>query len=196
MAWSKAGSTTLASAGDDLDITSMTANKFLNMMCQTIPSGLTNPKMTLNNDTSGTNGSTGNYARRRSEEGGSEGIVINQTEVDFGRSGGDLVFAISYMINIATEEKLVIMNTTTNNGNGAGNIPKRSEMVWKWENTSDSITRTDVINTLTGDFAVDSNITALGSDGVESLNVQDGAVYYETDTNKSYVLSSNVWTEL
>tara|TARA_R110002051_G_scaffold96466_1_gene166614 strand:+ start:1270 stop:2160 length:891 start_codon:yes stop_codon:yes gene_type:complete len=30
----------------------------------------------------------------------------------------------------------------------------------------------------------------------ESLKVQDGAVYYETDTNKSYVLSSNVWSEL
>jgi len=30
----------------------------------------------------------------------------------------------------------------------------------------------------------------------ESLKVQDGAVYYETDTNKSYVLSSSVWSEL
>jgi len=47
-----------------------------------------------------------------------------------------------------------------------------------------------------GDMQIGDNISALGSDGVESLNVQDGAVYYETDTNKSYVLYNNSWTEL
>jgi hypothetical protein len=31
---------------------------------------------------------------------------------------------------------------------------------------------------------------------VESLNVQEGAVYYETDTNKEYVLYNNTWTEV
>ena len=190
MAWAKLGTTTLTSTGDDLDITSMTGNKFLCVMCQPIPSGDARPKITLNND----GGS--NYARRRSEDGGSDTTDVSQTLIPFDRSPTDLVFAISYMANISTEEKLVITFLTTNNTNGAGNIPKRGEIYWKWVNTSDSITRIDLNNTDTGDFAVGSNITALGSDGVESMKVQDGAVYYETDTNKSYVLYNNTWSEL
>jgi hypothetical protein len=35
MAWNKLGTTTLGSAGDDLDITSMTANKFNQFMVHT-----------------------------------------------------------------------------------------------------------------------------------------------------------------
>jgi hypothetical protein len=159
MAWAKNGTPdTLTGTADVLTISDMTANTFLGVMCQTIPSGNANPKMTLNNDTGS------NYARRRSEEGGSDTTVINQTEIDFGRDPTELVFSISYMINVSTEEKLVIMNNVTNNTNGAGNTPKRSEMVWKWVNTSDSITRTDVTNSQTGDFAIDSNLSVLGTD--------------------------------
>jgi hypothetical protein len=29
-----------------------------------------------------------------------------------------------------------------------------------------------------------------------TYNVADGSIFYETDTNKSYVLSSSVWSEL
>jgi len=158
MAWAKLGTTTLTSTGDDLDITSMTGNKFLCVMCQPIPSGDARPKITLNND----GGS--NYARRRSEDGGSDTTDVSQTLIPFDRSPTDLVFAISYMANISTEEKLVITFLTTNNTNGAGNIPKRGEIYWKWVNTSDSITRIDLNNTDTGDFAIDSNISALGTD--------------------------------
>ena len=35
-----------------------------------------------------------------------------------------------------------------------------------------------------------------GKELKEAINVPDGAIFYETDTNKSYVLSSNTWTEL
>ena len=183
MAWGKAGSTTLTSIGDDLDITSMTANKFLCVMCQPIPSGNARPKITLNND----GGS--NYARRRSEDGGSDTTDVSQTLIPFDRSPTDLVFAISYMANISTKEKLVITHLTTNNTNGAGNVPKRGEIYWKWVNTSDSITRIDLNNTDTGDFAVDSNISALGSNGAllaKPTDVPDNSILIEKDTAKRY----------
>ena len=51
-------------------------------------------------------------------------------------------------------------------------------------------------NTQAGGYNTGTNITTLGSDGVESLGVQDGAVYYETDTTKEYVLYNNAWTEV
>jgi hypothetical protein len=61
------------------------------------------------------------------------------------------------------------------------------------------VTRIDLYNDGsggTGDYAVGSNVSALGSNGVESMKVQDGAVFYETDTNKSYVLYDGSWSEL
>jgi hypothetical protein len=96
------------------------------------------------------------------------------------------------------EEKLGISHLITNGTIGAATAPQRQELVYKYVPSplTDAITRVDEYNAAAGSFDTDSNITVLGSDGVESLNVQDGAVYDETDTNKSYVLSSNVWTEL
>jgi ribosomal protein L27 len=41
----------------------------------------------------------------------------------------------------------------------------------------------------------DSNFTVLGSDEVLYV-VQDGAIFYEKDTNKEYIISNNTWTEL
>jgi len=73
----------------------------------------------------------------------------------------------------------------------------REEAVGKWANTSDAITSIKHTQSSSGgDYLSGSNVSVLGSDGVESLNVQDGAVYYETDTNKEYVLYDNTWTEL
>ena len=159
MAWGKNGTPdTLTGTADVLTISDMTANTFLGVMCQTIPSGNANPKITLNNDTGS------NYARRRSEEGGADATAVSQTEIDYGRDPTELIFTTSYMVNISSEEKLIIMNVVANNTNGAGNAPKRAEMVWKWVNTSSQITRIDVTNSQTGDFAIDSNLSALGTD--------------------------------
>lgn len=40
----------------------------------------------------------------------------------------------------------------------------------------------------------------LGSDvtpaTAEVIKVQDGAIFYETDTNKEYILYNSAWTEL
>ena len=40
----------------------------------------------------------------------------------------------------------------------------------------------------------------LGSDvtpaSAEAIKIQDGSIFYETDTNKEYVLNNNTWTEL
>jgi hypothetical protein len=46
------------------------------------------------------------------------------------------------------------------------------------------------------EYDTGSNATALGSDGVEELIVQDGAVYYDKQLNKEYILSNDTWTEL
>lgn len=196
MAWIKAGTTTLGSAGDDLDITSMTANKFNQFMDHWISiTNTTTASLTLDN----TGGN--DYAYRYSTNGGSDSTSTSQANVQVGLGGipaGSSNFDINYSVNIDGEEKLIIGNNVTSSTAGAGNAPSRRESVYKKDTTTDSgqYTRIDYNNADAGSFDTDSNLTVIGSDGTEALNVQDGAIYYDTDLNKEYVLYNNTWTEI
>jgi len=196
MAWNKLGTTTLGSAGDDLDITSMTANKFnviLMHVLQSTSSTYT-PDMTFD-DTGGND-----YARRNETNGGSDTTLTSQAFIEFGLGGINTTtteFTTSYVCNIDGEEKLMIYNNIAA-PTGAGTAPSRAQGVAKKDTTTDTVqfTRIDINNTDAGSFPIDSNLSAIGSDGTEELNVQDGAIYYDTDLNKEYVLYNNTWTEV
>jgi hypothetical protein len=58
------------------------------------------------------------------------------------------------------------------------------------------VTRVDFTNGSSGSYDTNSNITVIGSDGTASMIIQDGAIYYDTDLNKEYVLYNDTWTEL
>ena len=49
-------------------------------------------------------------------------------------------------------------------------------------------------NIYVGSTASPYSVYQYGS--LTTVDMVDGSIFYETDTNKSYVLSSNVWTEL
>ena len=194
--WERLASVTLSSTGSTLSSGTFTAKEHLRVTFITIPSGAANPRVRLNND------SGNNYARRRSEDYGSENTVTSDDDVDYGRGTGDVVHGSLDIINIATKEKLVESHSSVSNGDGAGNAPKSGEIVWKWVNTSDQVTRIDVINSQSGDFAVGSTITVWGADDQASTPVypklQDGSIYEEQDTGKIYIwnLSTNTWSEI
>ena len=116
------------------------------------------------------------------------GVIVNLGNAEWDR------FTVMYAFSVSSEEKLMIIHTIASNTAGAGNAPARNQQVAKFVPSPDaSITRVDVTNGGSGDFDTSSNLSALGTEGVElPLNVQDGAVYYETDTNKSYVLYNNM----
>ena len=191
MAWNKAGSTTLASAGDDMDITSMTASNFNQLLWHKISSGSCVGQMTFNNNSNSV------YARRRSINGGGELTDASQAFIKTDISDVDDSFIVWNVCSFSGNEKL-IMSIQCNRGSaGAGNAPNRVELVGKFVPSPDAnITRIDINNPNGGSFDTNSNLSVLGSDGVESMTVQDGAVYYETDTNKSYVLYDDSWSEL
>ena len=192
MAWTKAGTTTLTGTADIIDIDPVTDNKFITLLHHGLYSGDSNGTFNFNNDTGS------NYAQRNNYAGGSEGTSVSQTKFSYNDSSThDSIFSVSYIVNIDTEEKLFVTHYGTVTSTSAGVAPFRAEQVGKWSNTSDEID--SIKHTQSsggGDYLTGSNVSALGSDGVESLNVQDGAVYYETDTNKAYVLYNNAWTEL
>ena len=191
MTWSKSGTTTLGSAGDDLDITSMTASNFSQILGHHINSGNKAVDITFNNNANSV------YARRKSFNGGSDSSVSSQTKFDINLNNSASEFFVSYVNDIASEEKLMMLWNVDTNTAGAGNAPTRHEWVGRFvPSPSARITRIDTNNTGSGDYDTSSNISVLGSEGVESMTVQDGAVYYETDTNKAYVLYNNSWTEL
>ena len=195
MAWIKAGSVD----GDGTSTYSssvFTPSTFTQIMNFTEATTALNDYMRLGSTTID---SGGNYAWRYSQNGAADGTGTSRTEGFSNQSAtndaGEVGLRIWYIINIAGEEKLGIGNIVDNVASGAGTAPNRKESTCKWVNTSNQF---DIVGSYTasGTYNANSNLSALGSDGVESLNVQDGAVYYETDTNKEYVLYNNSWTEL
>lgn len=155
MAWAKNGTTTLGSGSATIDVSSLTDNKFLMVLTHKISGGDSVVRYRLNSD------SGSNYARRYSENGGADGTSASTTFIASGYQYDG--FSISYIINISTEEKLVIYHDVDSNTAGATNAPNRVEEVGKWVNTSDVIDEINIINGGADNFAADSNITVLGT---------------------------------
>ncbi len=194
MAWGKAGSDTLSSAGDTLTTGTFTSSKFNQVMTHKIPSGATQTDIQLGNTTID---SGNNYSYRWSEDGGSDQTTTGTSKIAhdvFFNSTID-TFMINYIVNISSEEKLAI-SFHVGETSGSGTPPHRSELVGKWANTSNQFDIVNGTNTSGGSFNTDTNLTVLGSDAVASATVQDGAIFEETDTNKHYLLDDGTWTEI
>ena len=191
MAWNKLGTTTLGSAGDELQVSGLSSNQFNIILDHIFSSGNAVKKLNFNND--GVAGSS--YAYRRSPNGASDSTTTSTGYIDIWHNQTDDHFGLTYLFADSSEEKLLMFVMCSNGGTGAGNAPNRREVAGK-EVTNDALTQVDIDNDSTGDFAADSNISAIGSDGTVSLNVQDGAIYYDTDLNKEYVLYNDTWTEI
>ena len=194
MVWGKNGTPeTLTGTDDNIEVTSMDNNKFNVILSHTLPSGNIASYMSFNSSTAG------EYAYRQWENNGGDSTATGQTVVvyDTGGSANDK-FEITYICDISGHNKLCIGFGIARGGSGAGTNVLRGDYIWKRANNSTITTVENDTSAQTGTFAIGSNISALGSDltATSELTVQDGSIFYETDTNKSYVLSSNVWTEL
>jgi hypothetical protein len=158
MAWAKNETTTLDSTGDSISMTPTTEQKFNVVLNHCIESGTINAQVRFNND------SGSNYANRTTENGATDSTATSSDSlVMHTDTASKDIFSIGYFINISTEEKLHISFSVDDGGAGAA-APNRFECVNKWSNTSDSVTRVDVINDATGSYVSDSNASLLGTD--------------------------------
>ena len=157
MAWGKLGSTTASGTTDEVSSGTITANKIINNIYHVIKSGTANTRFRFNNDTGS------NYAGR-SHVLGTEGTQINQTSIFTHADTSGNALGVHYIVNISDEEKLMIKHEVSNTSSGAGTAPGRHEGVAKWVNTSAQITEVDLLNTDSGDFLIDSNLSILGTD--------------------------------
>jgi hypothetical protein len=158
--WREIGRTTLTTAGDTITVSSITAKKYLMVLVTTLSTGgTTNAIMRFNND------SGANYASRSSANGGVDGTAGSATSMGLSvtASATTRVSRIE-ILNIPSAEKLMIGQTAETNTAGAANVPGKAEVANKWANTTDPITRIDIVNIGTGDFAIGSECVVLGHD--------------------------------
>tara|TARA_R110002051_G_scaffold309901_1_gene382787 strand:+ start:1061 stop:1543 length:483 start_codon:yes stop_codon:yes gene_type:complete len=160
MAWGKNGTPlTLGSALDDMDITDLVAKKFNVFLGHHLVSTGKAVNITFNNNDNSV------YSRRKSFNGGSDSTATSTALFDINLNGAADEFFIAYVCSISGEEKLVSLWNVDTNTAGAGNAPTRHEWVGKFAPSPDAdITRIDTNNTVTGEYAASSNITALGTD--------------------------------
>lgn len=156
--WEELGRTTLGSSGDTITVSGLTAKKYLYVVVSVIPSGGTiNAQVRFNND------SGSNYAQAGDETGGKTSFV-SQTSLTCCVTSNAKQYGGIDIDNIATEAKFIRSSFTTRGTAGAGTAPNWRTVFGKWENTANAITRIDVINPGTGDFASGSEVVVLGHD--------------------------------
>ena len=193
MAWGKEGSNTLTSSAGVVDVDA-TGTFIMAMMHDFATGG--NTEVELRFDSTG--GSA--YARRNSSNGGSDNTAVSQASIQGHGATSDDDFHITYTVNIATEEKLMIGFGVNRNSAGAGNAPYREEFVGKYAQTSAKVETQGIIDTSgSGSYDTYTNLSVLGSDMTPAAavpfptNVQDNSIYIETDTAERYWYNGTSW---
>ena len=165
--WKELARTTLTQVGNTLDSGTFTAKDNLMVLIFGIKASTGQIERLRSNADDGSN-----YARRYSEDGGSDDTEESQDHIELGIDSEDDEFAVLRIRNIANKEKLVIGHTVSRSPTGGGNAPKRLEVAGKWANTSNQITRIQVLDKAdemsNNNFASGSEIVVLGCDDDEA----------------------------
>lgn len=159
MAWQVNGTPdTLVTPGDIMTISDLVPKKFGVILLHFISSGTCNSVMRFNND------STNEYANRQSDNGATDGTQGSTNGLtDTGSPAADF-FSVNYLCDISDKEKLIIQSQLDPITVGAGTAPNRREQVSKYVPSESTINEIDVVNTQSGSFDTDSNLSELGTD--------------------------------
>lgn len=159
--WQELARTTLSVAGDTITVNSIPARKYLKVILLVLSPGQNiGVRITFNNVT------TTQYSFRKSDNGGADTTTASSAYLE-PTSAATLysVFAEIKIHNFATYEKLLYGDIVMSTATGSGAAPQvKQEFTGRWANTSDQITRIDVTNPGTGDFAIGSEVIVLGHD--------------------------------
>ena len=151
----------------------------------------------LNNDSSGTDGSSGNYATRNNINGGNDSTQVHQTEHNNGYGGALERLQIDYISNVSGQEKLIITNGMGNDTSGQNNV-YRYDLGGKWDQT-EVVTKVENVSSGSGVWQDGTNLTVLSPDvGISALdtNLQDNTLFVEKDTAYRYWFTSGAFSSL
>jgi len=194
MVWAKNGSTTLSGTADEINV-SLTTDKTMTVLTHAFSSGVLTDRFRVGNTTVD---SGSNYSRRTSTDGSADSTAVSQSIMYDALGGLSNVnkFNITYIVNIATEEKLLIGFGAITDTAGSGTAPQRSEYVCKWANTSNQFDKWQNTNGGAGDYVTNSNTTILASDLTPEAGktIETGSIYIDTDTNQRYFWNGSSWS--
>jgi hypothetical protein len=157
--WVELARTTLGSAGDTINVSSLPDKRYYMVLADLKASGYILNNTRFNSD------SGNNYAWRRSLLGATDGTTVSTnfiSQSDTGAQIGD--FSVDYITNLSAKEKLTISHVVENPSSGAGTAPSRIEVVGKWANTSSVVSAISKFNDHSGDYDTGSEVVVLGWD--------------------------------
>ena len=164
--WVEVGRTTLGSAGDTIDVSSLADKRYYMVLVDGISSGSIDFQQRFGSG--GTVDTGSNYSRRQSVNGAADGTSVNRSNIDSSIDGSVNQFMVSYIANLSGKEKLVQDQIVEGGASGSGTAPERSETVGKWVNTSNPIDVMRLYNTQAGSYNTNSEVVVLGWDDSDS----------------------------
>ena len=198
MAWGKAGSDTATTVVNTLTVSDITANDTFQTISHIVKSSSGNYGIYARyNDVSSGSLYHGRYETNGTTDQTYQGNGIYYMLENSGGtaiSAGDF-FNVSYQFNIETEEKFTIGDSVLSMGTGSGTAPNRNQFVGKLSNTTDLITSVKHFDEYGTQYAIDSNLSVLGSDMTPApavtfpSDVPDYTRAEITDTRKMYTLT-------
>ena len=161
--WKEVGRTTLGSAGDTIDVSSLPDKRYYMVLTTNIASGIIDARFRLGNGSVDTGS---NYARRGSENGAADGTGTGNDSllIPYAENGNTHFFGVHYFANKSDREKLLVGNTVDEYVANSSNAPARFENAGKWSNTSDVIDVIRNYNAQSGSFDTGSECVVLGYD--------------------------------
>ena len=187
--WKELGRQTLSSSGDVMTTGTITAKDNLMILYYGVADGDMINKLTFNDDTGN------NYAYRLSDGNASDTTTTSNAFLEFATSTTSNEFSVANVVNVATQEKLVQLNHAGQNTAGAGTAPRIRELVGKWANTSNAITKVTATNSQSGSFGSGSELVVLGFDNDEA---DSGTNFWQELADVTYsggdTLNSGVFT--
>tara|TARA_R110002110_G_scaffold165203_1_gene365542 strand:- start:627 stop:1679 length:1053 start_codon:yes stop_codon:yes gene_type:complete len=172
--WKEVGRTTLGSANGTINVGSLADKRYYMILhdMQGTSSASGGTEWQFNSDTGN------NYAKRDSQNGGTDSTAINQPKILAFGTQQQPMFTVGYLSNLSTKEKLWQWWVNhAGDSAGASVVPYRQEGVGKWANTSNAFDEIDYITTGSETFDTNSEVVVLGWD--------------EDDTH-----TTNFWEEL
>ena len=163
--WQELDRTILTSAEATIDVTSLADKRYymiLNSGLGTVSNA--NYTFQLNGDTEL------NYSNS-SAYNGTQTTSVNQSSnnVDTHAAGSNTpFFAVNYLCNFSTKEKLGYGHSIQQMTAGAGTAPQRSENATKWANTSSAINQYTLMNGASTNYASGSEVVVLGYDPADT----------------------------
>jgi hypothetical protein len=155
--WEELASVTASGSSTNLSSGTITAKKYLWVQCYIGDTSNGESRYTFNND-SGTN-----YSQRRSIDGAADTTITSLAYTTItGNTTTPHLFNM-FIINNASNEKLIIGNLINQNTAGAGTAPQRIEFVSKWSNTSNQITEID-FDSEAGNYPSNCELRVWGAD--------------------------------